>query len=182
MNEGTSVLLGLEDEFAVLQLERIDPDTVRSSSRSSTGRAPARAAGCSPRGSRSGLWFGSRTCPPRANEPSCGGSSGAWCAANRPVGQRTFTQQSSAVPARSRLTTRLREKIGSAIASGNRAVSEVAAEYEVAWSTAHRALIALANRWLPEPEPTRVLGIDETRARSVRWVLKRPGGNGRTRG
>ena len=29
MNEGTSVLLGLEDEFTVLQLERIDADTVR---------------------------------------------------------------------------------------------------------------------------------------------------------
>lgn len=29
MNEGTSVLFGLEDEFAVLQLEGIDPDTVK---------------------------------------------------------------------------------------------------------------------------------------------------------
>ena len=29
MNESTSVLLGLEDEFTVLQLERIDADTVR---------------------------------------------------------------------------------------------------------------------------------------------------------
>ena len=28
MNESTSVLLGLEDEFTVLQLERIDADTV----------------------------------------------------------------------------------------------------------------------------------------------------------
>ena len=79
------------------------------------------------------------------------------------------------MPARSRLTTRLRDKIGAAIASGNRAVSEVASEYQVAWSTAHRALIALANQWLPEPEPTRVLGIDETRARSVRWVLEEAG-------
>jgi transposase len=26
-------------------------------------------------------------------------------------------------------------------------------------------------QWLPEPEPTRVLGIDETRARPVRWIL-----------
>ena len=29
MDEGTSVLLGLEDEFAVLQVDRIDPDMVR---------------------------------------------------------------------------------------------------------------------------------------------------------
>ena len=41
----------------------------------------------------------------------------------------------------------------------------------VSWPTAHRALVAAAARWLPAPEPVRVLGIDETRARSVRWVL-----------
>ncbi len=69
----------------------------------------------------------------------------------------------------------MREKLATAIASGNRAVSEVAAAYGVAWATAHRALIAAATRWLPEPEPTRVLGIDETRARSVRWVLQEAG-------
>ena len=31
--------------------------------------------------------------------------------------------------------------------------------------------MAAAARWLPEPEPTAVLGIDETRFRSVRWIL-----------
>ena len=38
-------------------------------------------------------------------------------------------------------------------------------------ATAHKALIAAAERWLPEPEPTSRLGIDETRFRSVRWWL-----------
>jgi transposase len=32
-------------------------------------------------------------------------------------------------------------------------------------------LVAAATRWLPEPEATAVLGIDETRFRSVRWIL-----------
>ena len=41
----------------------------------------------------------------------------------------------------------------------------------VSWPTAHRALIAAAARWLPEPTPTRRLRIDETRFRSVRWIL-----------
>jgi hypothetical protein len=41
----------------------------------------------------------------------------------------------------------------------------------VSWPTAHKALVAAAARWLPEPEPTAVLGIDETRFRSVRWIL-----------
>jgi transposase len=36
--------------------------------------------------------------------------------------------------------------------------------------TAHKALVA-ATRWLSEPEPTTRLGIDETRFRSVRWIL-----------
>jgi hypothetical protein len=41
----------------------------------------------------------------------------------------------------------------------------------VSWPTAHKALVAAAARWLPEPAPTSRLGIDETRFRSVRWVL-----------
>ena len=77
----------------------------------------------------------------------------------------------SAVRPRGRVTERLRDKVASAIASSNRSVADVAREYEVSWPTAHRALVAAATRWLPEPEPTSVLGIDETRFRSVRWVL-----------
>ena len=44
-------------------------------------------------------------------------------------------------------------------------------EYGVSWPTAHKALVVAATRWLPEPEPTSRLGIDETRFRSVRWIL-----------
>ena len=74
-----------------------------------------------------------------------------------------------------RLTNRLRTALATEIASGNRAVEEVARTHGVSWPTAHRALVAAAARWLPEPEPTKVLGIDETRARSVRWVLAEAG-------
>jgi transposase len=83
----------------------------------------------------------------------------------------SFTQVSGEIPPRSRLTGRLRQRLAEAIARSNRAVSEVAAEYGVAWRTAHRAFVAAATKWLPAPEPTRVLGIDETRARTVRWIL-----------
>ena len=85
--------------------------------------------------------------------------------------RRSFTQTSAAIRPRARLTERLRDKIARAIAAGNRAVSEVAAEFEVSWPTAHRALVTAAARWLPEPTPTSRLGIDETRFRSVRWLL-----------
>src|SRR4051794_215575 len=85
----------------------------------------------------------------------------------------SFTQASAQVPARARVTTRLRQALAEAIAGSNRAVAEVAAgEHGVSWHTAHRALVAAAARWLPEPTPTRVLGIDETGARSVRWILE----------
>jgi transposase len=73
---------------------------------------------------------------------------------------------------RARVTERLRHQVATAIASSNRAVSDVAREYRVSWPTAHNALIAAAARWLPEPAPTSRLGIDETRFRSVRWVLE----------
>ena len=85
--------------------------------------------------------------------------------------RRSFTQTSDAIRPRARVTERLREQVAQAIAGSNRAVSEVAREYRVSWPTAHKALIAAAARWLPEPEPTSRLGIDETRFRSVRWVL-----------
>ena len=85
--------------------------------------------------------------------------------------RKSFTQASAAVQPRGRVTERLREQVAHAIASSNRAVSDVAAEYGVSWPTAHKALVAAATRWLPEPEPTTRLGIDETRFRSVRWIL-----------
>ena len=77
----------------------------------------------------------------------------------------------AAVRPQGRITERLRDKIATAIAGSNRSVADVAAEHGVSWPTAHKALVAAAARWLPEPEPTAVLGIDETRFGSVRWIL-----------
>jgi hypothetical protein len=37
---------------------------------------------------------------------------------------------------------------------------------------AHTALVTATVQWLPPPAPTRVRGIDETRARRVRWLLE----------
>jgi transposase len=85
--------------------------------------------------------------------------------------RKTFTQCSAAVRPRARITERLRERVARAIASGNRAVSEVASEYGVSWPTAHKALVVAAAKWLPEPPPTPRLGIDETRFGSVRWIV-----------
>src|SRR4051794_806631 len=110
--------------------------------------------------------------------PASGQRVQLWCrrrrlACREPACPRlSFTQVSSQIPVRARLTARLRQELAAAIAGSNRAVADVAAEHGVSWHTAHRALVAAAARWLPEPVPTRVLGIDETRTRTVRWILE----------
>ena len=171
MFEATSVLFGIEDEFDVLSVDRTGPEQVKMIIETRFMEAPCPACGvisvrvkdrplrrirdlpaC---GQRVELWWRKRRllCP----EPLCP--------------RRSFTQESVAIRPRARVSERLRDKLATAIAAGNRAVSEVAVEYGVSWPTAHKALIAAAARWLPEPALTRRLGIDETRFRSVRWLL-----------
>lgn len=89
--------------------------------------------------------------------------------------RRSFTQTCPQLPLRARLTDRLRSTVTQAVTSSNRAVSDVAAEYRLSWPTVHRALIAAAAALLPTPAPTTVIGIDETRARSVRWLRTETG-------
>ena len=88
---------------------------------------------------------------------------------------RSFTEVSEQVPARSRLTKRLRAKVSAAVSATNRAMSEVGAEYGVPWWTVHRILVATAVQVLGQAAPTTMIGIDETRARSVRWFLQETG-------
>jgi transposase len=175
MDDGTAVLLGLEDEFSVLLIERIDPGRVKAvievtapedacpecgvlSSRIKE-RPTIAVKDLKVSGQVVNLWWRKRHLA--CQEAQCS--------------RRSFTQQSQEIPARARVTARLRAELAAAIARFNRAVSDVAAEHDVSWHTAHKALIAAATAWFPEPEPTRVLGIDEIRARSVRWVLEEAG-------
>jgi len=55
--------------------------------------------------------------------------------------RRSFTPTTDEIPARARLTARLRQRLAEAVARSNRAVSEVAAEYRVSWRTVHKAFI-----------------------------------------
>ena len=81
----------------------------------------------------------------------------------------SFTQVCEQLPARARLTARLRTKVAAAVVTTNRAVSEVGAEYDLAWATVHRILVAAAVELLAPPGLTTMIGIDETRTRRVRW-------------
>ena len=175
MDDGTAVLLGLEEEFTVLLVERIDPGRVKAVIEVA---APEDACpGCGVLTSR----IKDRPTIAVKDLKVVGQVVDLCWRKRRLVCQEvacvrgTFTQQSHQIPARARVTTRLRAELARAIARSNRAVSDVAAEHDVSWHTAHKALIVAATAWFPEPEPTRVLGIDETRARSVRWVLEEAG-------
>ena len=169
--DATSVLFGLEDEFGVLEVQRVATGTVKV-----VIEQKAREGPCPECGVLSSA-IKDRPVIRVKDLPACGQAVQLWWRKRRLVctetlcPRRTFTQACSAVRPRGRVTERLRERVAEAIASGNRAVSEVAAEYGVSWPTAHQALVAAAARWLPEPEPTSRLGIDETRFRSVRWIL-----------
>lgn len=83
----------------------------------------------------------------------------------------SFTEQIGEVPARARTTGRLRRAIASAVGDACRSVADVAAAFGVSWPTAHTAVAQAADAAAREPEPTTVLGIDETRRGKPRWCL-----------
>jgi transposase len=83
--------------------------------------------------------------------------------------RQSFTERVPEVPARARTTTRLRTRLATAVEDG-RCQAEVAATFGVSWPTVQRAVIAHAGRELGEPQPTAVLGLDETRFGRPRWV------------
>lgn len=84
----------------------------------------------------------------------------------------TFTDCIAEVPAGMRTTGRLRRAIGAAVGDECRSVSEAGSSHGVTWPTAQRAVTVAAAAALTEPEPTTVLGIDETRRGKARWVFE----------
>src|SRR3954447_13047863 len=169
----TSLLFSL-DEYVVVEVSRVDltAETVRVviEPKTQEGGCP----GCGVMSSR----IKDRPLSRIRDLQASGQRVELWCRKRRLLCREgacarvSFVQRTEAIKVRSRCTTRLRDKLATAIAGSNRAVSDVADEYEVGWHTAHKALVVAATTWLPAPEPTAVLGIDETRARSVRWILE----------
>jgi transposase len=172
LSDSTAMLFGLEDEFCVVSVQRRSPAAVEV-----VVEQTAREGPCPDCGVLSSA-VKDRPLMRVKDLPASGQAVELWWRKRRLVcgeplcPRRSFTQTAVALRPRGRMTERLRAKVASAIAGSNRSVSDVAAEYGVSWPTAHRALVVAAARWLPEPEPTTVLGIDETRFRSVRWILE----------
>ncbi|WP_211675644.1 transposase family protein [Ornithinibacter aureus] len=83
----------------------------------------------------------------------------------------SFTESLPAVPARARVTSRLRTECGAGIAQRFSCVKAGAEHYAVSWPVAHRAFIAHVDPVLAQPlPPVTVLGIDETRRGKVKWA------------
>lgn len=92
-----------------------------------------------------------------------------WRCAEPTCAKRSFTEAIEEIPARQRTTGRLRRAIAAAVGDACRSVAEVAESFGVSWPTAHAAVVEAADAAADEPEPTTVLGIDETRRARVRW-------------
>jgi transposase len=88
----------------------------------------------------------------------------------------SFTETIGEVPAGARTTVRLRRAMGAAVGDACRSVAEVADSFGVSWPTAHAAVIEAATVAATPPEPTAILGIDETRRGKPRWTQDRDTG------
>ena len=141
MSDATSVLFGLEDEFRVLEVERVDVSSVKVIIEQTAREGPCPACGVLSAAVKD------RPVMRLKDLPASGQTVELWWRKRRLVcaealcPRRSFTQASAAVRPRARVTERLRRAGGDGDRAGNRAVSEVAAEYGVSWPTAHKALV-----------------------------------------
>ncbi|GAB2962542.1 hypothetical protein GCM10027203_79940 [Nonomuraea fastidiosa] len=105
-----------------------------------------------------------------------------WCCDQASCPRQTFTEQVPQIPARSRLTRRLRQAAG----DGGRTVMQAARDHRLSWSLVacrvgdvHRARSGV----LPaQPGSIVVLGIDEVRRGRPRWVPEEAAGTWTTAG
>jgi transposase len=86
-------------------------------------------------------------------------------------GRATFTEVVGQVPARARLTGRLREHAADLVGQLGAPVSTAAGACGLSWPTTHQAFTGQADPVLAAPlRPVQVVGIDETRRGKPRFV------------
>jgi transposase len=166
MSDATSVLFGLEDEFAVLDVQRVNAATVGVVIEQTAREGPCPECGVITGVVKDRPVMRLKDLPASGQQVQLRWRKRRLVCVERLCPRRTFTQASTAVRTRGRVTERLRVRVATAIASSNRAVSDVAGEYGVSWPTAHKALVAAAAKWLPDPVPVgpRDLGRDHLEA------------------
>jgi transposase len=101
-----------------------------------------------------------------------------WRCRNETCPRVTFTESLPQIPSRARLTCRLRESAGAAVADRGRTVLQSARDHEVSWPVVQAAFEAYAKAVLPAVTPlVGSLGIDEIRSGKARFRLV-PGPDG----
>ena len=173
MNDDTATLLLGLDEVAVAGAER-DPDGHLMLARVTSYQDARCCPGCGTRSARSlGLvTTHPRDLPPAGRPTVLRWTKRRWRCENAGCERGSFTESIPAIPPRSRLTGRLREAVGAAVADRGRTVIQAARDHEVSWPVAHAAFARHARGALPaETPPVAVLGIDETRRGKPRFRL-----------
>jgi transposase len=128
MSDATSVLYGLETEFRVVEVTRLDDAEVKI-----VIEMPPREGPCPSCGVLSS-WIKDRAMVRVKDVPASGQRVQLWWRKRRLIctemacRQRSFTQLSDAIRPRARLTERLKDALARAIASSNRAVAAAADE------------------------------------------------------
>jgi transposase len=93
-----------------------------------------------------------------------------WYCRERACPRRSFTEQTRQIPARARLTTRLREAAGRRVRDSGSTVIQAARDLRLSWPTVMDAFRAEAFEVTSAPlPPVEVLGIDETRRGRTQW-------------
>jgi transposase len=173
MENGTSILFGLPG-VAVQRVERVTGEHGELVRLVHLVTVASSAAGCPACGVMSTSVKQRRTTRPRdlpyGEEPlAVRWRKRQYRCREQACPRKAFTESVPEIPARARLTGRLGRLAARQVASG-RSVSSVAAELGMSWPVAHRYYAAHADSLLPEPDPPEVLGIDETRRGTPKWI------------
>lgn len=95
-----------------------------------------------------------------------------WLCTNTLCQTKSFTEATPDVPPRARVTMRAKSEMALAVLDDDRSVAAVAKAYGCTWNTCHEAVETTADAVLAgEPEPIRVLGIDETRRGKAKYEV-----------
>ena len=95
-----------------------------------------------------------------------------WLCTETGCPRKSFTGSLPQIPARSRLTCRLREATGTAVGDGGRTVVQSGRDHGVSWPIVNAAFLAHAQKVIPAEVPqVERLGIDETRRGKAQWRL-----------
>jgi transposase len=94
-----------------------------------------------------------------------------WYCRCRDCPATSFTETLPQIPARARVTGRLRQSAGAAVCDGGRTVTQSGRDHGLSWPVVQAQFEAAAAQVLPDAPPsTPILGIDEIRRGKARFV------------